>query len=135
MNSQIILRLAANSRHLVWAVVGLVLFLGALWILHREMAGVHFADVLARFRALPRSAVLLALGFTFASYAALTGYDWLALRYIGRRLPYSNVALTSFIATAVGHNLGLRCFRAARCVIACKAPRASQPQRWQPSSA
>ncbi|MGB5639732.1 MAG: bifunctional lysylphosphatidylglycerol flippase/synthetase MprF [Sedimenticolaceae bacterium] len=100
-------KLPAIVHQLVWAGIALALFLGALWILHRELAGVHFADVLARFRAVPWNAMLLALGFTCASYAALTGYDWLALRHIGRRLPYLNVALTSFIATAVGHNLGV----------------------------
>ncbi|MGB5669204.1 MAG: YbhN family protein, partial [Sedimenticolaceae bacterium] len=100
-------KLPAIVHQLVWAGIALALFLGALWILHHELAGVHFADVLARFRAVPWNAMLLALGFTCASYAALTGYDWLALRHIGRRLPYLNVALTSFIATAVGHNLGV----------------------------
>lgn len=94
------------SHQTLWAGVGLFLFLGALWILHREIAQVHFADVLAQFRALPWSALFVAFGFTLASYAALTGYDWLALRHIGRRLPYLRVAVTSFIATAVGHNLG-----------------------------
>ena len=100
-------KLTAFLRHMAWEIVGLVLFFVALWVLHREMAGVHFADVLAGFRALPWSAVFLALGFTCASYAALTGYDWLALRHIGRRLPYRMIALTSFIASVVGHNLGV----------------------------
>lgn len=95
------------ARKIAWAGIALVLFLGALWVLHREMAGVHFADVLARFRALSGRDFGLALVFTLASYVALSGYDWLALRHIGRRLPYLNIALTSFIATAVGHNLGM----------------------------
>ncbi len=99
-------RFPAIVHQLAWAIAGLALFLVALWILHREVAGVHFADVVMQFRAVPWNAVLIALGFTFASYAALSGYDWLALRYIGHRLPYADVALTSFVATAVGHNLG-----------------------------
>lgn len=100
-------RLAMGSRHIALAGVGLVLFLAVLWILHRELAGVHFADVVGRFRAVSWSAILLALGFTAASYTALIGYDWLALRHIGRRLPFPGVVVTSFIATAVGHNLGV----------------------------
>ncbi len=96
-----------GSRHIALAGVALVLFLAVLWILHRELAGVHFADVVGRFRAVSWSAILLALGFTAASYTALIGYDWLALRHIGRRLPFPGVVVTSFIATAVGHNLGV----------------------------
>ena len=79
----------------------------ALWVLHRETAGIRFADVVANLRAVPWHAVGVAVVFTAASYAALTGYDWLALRHIGRKLPLAGVALTSFVATAVGHNLGV----------------------------
>lgn len=100
-------RLLANAKHYLVAGVGLALFLAALWVLHRELAGVHFREIVGHFRQLPWHAVLLALGFTAASYTALSGYDWLALRHLGRRLPWADVALTSFIATAVGHNLGV----------------------------
>jgi phosphatidylglycerol lysyltransferase len=100
-------RLLAIVKHAIWIAIALLLFLGALWVLHRELSGVRFNEVLARFRELPWYAVLLAVGFTAASYAALAGYDWLALRHIGRRLPFVDVALTSFTATAVGHNLGV----------------------------
>ncbi|MCG6965836.1 MAG: bifunctional lysylphosphatidylglycerol flippase/synthetase MprF [Chromatiaceae bacterium] len=100
-------RLAAWSRHLTWTLAALGLFITALWVLHRETAGIRFADVAVNLRSVPWGAVLVALGFTTASYAALTGYDWLALRHIGRPLAYPGVALTSFVATAVGHNLGV----------------------------
>ncbi len=100
-------KLAAIARQSLWAGVALVLFLAALWVLHRELAGIHFHDVAARFRELPWYAAALAFGFTLASYAALAGYDWLALRHIGRRLPPAQIGLTSFIATAAGHNLGV----------------------------
>ncbi len=36
----------------------------------------------------------------------MTGYDWLALRHIGRQLAYWRAATTSFAAYAVGHNVG-----------------------------
>ena len=51
-------KLPAIVHQLVWAGIALALFLGALWILHRELAGVHFADVLARFRAVPWDATV-----------------------------------------------------------------------------
>ena len=51
--------------------------------------------------------VALAVLFAFFSYVLLTGYDTLGVRYAGRRLPYLRTALTSFMAYAVGHNVGI----------------------------
>ena len=107
MNWALSSRVAAWSRHIAWTAAGVGLFGLALWVLHHETAGIRFADVVANLRAVPWHAVGVAVVFTAASYAALTGYDWLALRHIGRKLPLAGVALTSFVATAVGHNLGV----------------------------
>jgi len=85
--------------------VSLLLFTAALWILHRELSGIHLSDVLARLASTTPAALGLSFAFTAVSYLALTGYDALALHYVGRSLPYPRVALTSFVATAVGHNL------------------------------
>lgn len=102
----IVLRLK-KARHILAAGLSLILFAAALWVLRRELAGTHIHDILARLASVGPSSLGLALAFTAASYLALTGYDLLALRYLGRSLPYRRVALTSFIATAVGHNLGV----------------------------
>ena len=94
-------------RHLLAAALSLGLFVLALGMLHRELAHTHLADIRQAFDRVSMSAVLLAGLYSLASYLALTGYDVLALRHLGRPLPYPRVALTSFIATAVGHNLGM----------------------------
>ena len=86
--------------------LSLLLFTAALWMLHRELTGIPLDAVLARFTSVTPLALGLALLFTAASYLILTGYDALALHYVGRPLPYPQVALTSFIATVVGHNFG-----------------------------
>jgi len=96
-----------EARHALVVGVSLLLFVAALWVLHRELTGIHLSDVLARLASVKPAALGLALAFTTASYLALIGYDALALRYAGRPLPYPRVALTSFVATAVGHNLGM----------------------------
>ena len=41
-----------------------------------------------------------------AQYICLTGFDWLALRYVGRPLPYRSAALASFTSLSLGHNIG-----------------------------
>jgi phosphatidylglycerol lysyltransferase len=50
--------------------------------------------------------VLAALAVTAASYALFAIYDLLALRHIGKRLPYSRVALASFTSYAFVHSFG-----------------------------
>lgn len=68
---------------------------------------VHLHDVRSALAALPADRVGLALLFTACSYAALTLYDVLALRAIGRPLPYRTAALASFTSYTLSHNLGL----------------------------
>jgi len=98
---------SSTVRQTAGASVAVGLFFIAIWVLGREVAGIRLADVLHRAAALPREAIVAAVAFVATSYLALAGYDWLALRHIGRRLPMADVARYSFVATAVGHNLGM----------------------------
>ncbi|HMA10528.1 MAG TPA: lysylphosphatidylglycerol synthase domain-containing protein, partial [Steroidobacteraceae bacterium] len=88
-------------------VFSLALFVLALALLHRELADVHLSDIRQALDQVPASGLLLAALGTLGSYLALTGYDVLALRHLGHPLPYPRVALNAFIATTVGHNLGM----------------------------
>jgi phosphatidylglycerol lysyltransferase len=88
-------------------VIAVMLFTAALWVLHRQLAGHNLGDIVAELRAIPASALLGASALTVLSHIALTGYDFLALHYLGRNLPYSKVALASFIGVTFSHGLGL----------------------------
>ncbi|HMA11565.1 MAG TPA: YbhN family protein, partial [Steroidobacteraceae bacterium] len=102
------LRDAFYQRRLVLVpVFSLALFVLALALLHRELADVHLSDIRQALNQVPASGLLLAALGTLGSYLALTGYDVLALRHLGHPLPYPRVALNAFIATTVGHNLGM----------------------------
>jgi phosphatidylglycerol lysyltransferase len=84
-----------------------ILLLGlAAWILHRELASFHYRDLAAEVRAVRPSHVLAALGLTAVNYLVLTLYDVLALRSLGRPLPYRVVGPAAFVAYAFGANLG-----------------------------
>ena len=99
----------STARHLVrWImpVVTIAVFAIALWTLHTSLADSRLHDVLAYIRGLKSRNVAAAGLFTVASYVALTGYDLLALRFVQKRLPYREIALTSFISYAFTHNLG-----------------------------
>jgi uncharacterized membrane protein YbhN (UPF0104 family) len=75
-----------------------------LWRLSQQYA---LDEVLDSIAAIPVSRLLLAVGFAASSYLCLTGFDWLAVRYVGRPLPWRKCALASFIALSIGHNIGV----------------------------
>ena len=87
--------------------LSLILFAVAIWVIHRQLAQFHTRDLLARLREIPLDAFVGAILATSLGYATLTLYDWLALHYLGERLPYRRTALASFTGYAFSHNLGL----------------------------
>lgn len=89
--------------------IGFVLLLAAMgfFALHRLLLEVRFHDVRAAFHALQPWQIGTALGLTATSYFLLTLYDVLALRIIGKSLPWRTAALASFTSYTLSHNLGL----------------------------
>lgn len=92
--------------HSLGPLLGILLFAVALWVLHHELKAYHSHDIVHQARALPIAHLLFALGLTVLSYVALTGYDALAVRYVGHPLAYGKIALASFVGYAFSHNLG-----------------------------
>jgi len=92
--------------HIAAVVVGTVLFAGAVWVLHRELAHVSAREVMHEVSNRTASSVLAAAALTLLSYLAISGYDMLGLRYIGRPLPYRAVGPISLSASAVGQTVG-----------------------------
>jgi len=66
--------------------------------------------VVGHLKAIPAGRVGIALSLTVLSYLALTGYDMLAFRWIGRQLALRRIALASFVAYVFSHNVGLSFF-------------------------
>ena len=91
----------------------LLVFGAVAYVLHREIAHLHVRDIVHHLGSIPRSSVVTALGLTALSYWVLSFYDFLALRYIRKKIAYSRLLFTSFIAYAFGHNLGLAAFTGA----------------------
>lgn len=87
--------------------IGLILFLAALWVLRHALSGYHYRDLAAGARAVPAPRLLSALLLTALNYLVLTGYDALAFRYIRRTLEYGKIAFASFIGYAFSNNIGL----------------------------
>jgi phosphatidylglycerol lysyltransferase len=74
--------------------------------LHGLLHEVRWHDVRVAFHAIGPWQIVGALALTAASYAMLTLYDVLALRIVGRPLPYRTAALASFTSYTLSHNLG-----------------------------
>lgn len=88
--------------------VGAVVVIAALAFaaLHGLLHEVRWRDVRHAFHAIGGWQIAAALAMTAASYLMLTLYDVLALRIIGRPLPYRTAALASFTSYTLSHNLG-----------------------------
>lgn len=87
-------------------VAALLLFAAALIVLHGHAHAFRPAEVRRALMSLSGWQLLAALGLAVSSYSLLTLYDVLALRHIGRALPYLRIALASFIGYALSHMLG-----------------------------
>ena len=87
--------------------IGLALFVAALWVLHQALTEYRYQDVATYLRALPPSQWAAALLATALSYLVTTGYDWLALRYIRRPLPWPKVGFAALLSYAFSNSVGL----------------------------
>jgi phosphatidylglycerol lysyltransferase len=88
------------------AVIGLALFVVALAVLRRELHTVTWHELTRDVLATPPRRFVLALILTALNYAILTGYDFLAFAYVGKRLNWDRIALASFLAYAIANNVG-----------------------------
>ncbi|SJZ93396.1 UPF0104 family protein [Consotaella salsifontis] len=78
----------------------------AVYLLARTLGRYSFNELVASVTIFPAGHLAMAGVFAFASYATLTLFDFLAVRYVGRRIPYPKVALASFVALSLGHSIG-----------------------------
>ncbi len=67
---------------------------------------VRYDDVVQALADTKISSIVLALFFTALSFLALVFYDVNAIDYVGKKLPFPQVALTAFAAYAVGNTAG-----------------------------
>ena len=97
-----------RSRHRRWLrlCVGAAVLLLVGFLLYRGISRYEADEIVASFYQIPTYRFLAAGAFAAASYACLTGFDFLAIRYVGRSVPYWYVAMTSFSSLSLGHNIG-----------------------------
>ena len=93
------------ARH-VPAALGVVLLIGAIYVVQREFRHLRLKDIGAALSAIPTHTLVFAFTWTILSYFILTFYDRLGTIYAGHKVSYGRVAFASFCAYALSHNLG-----------------------------
>ncbi len=89
------------------AFVGAGLLAWMFWKVHQQLGAVRLQDIQRAWHAVPLTSIVWAGLATVVSYVALMGYDALALRQLGHRLTATRACVASFVATAIGNNVGV----------------------------
>jgi uncharacterized membrane protein YbhN (UPF0104 family) len=95
-----------STAHLVASLVASLVFVGSLWVIARELRGFEYGEVWIYLQSLPAANILAASGLTGLTFAVLTGYDALALRYVGMSLSARRIGLSAFVGYAVSQAVG-----------------------------
>lgn len=100
------LSLLEERKHALGLIAVAVVLLLSGFALQRLLSEMRLSDIGRAISSLSVRNFVASLGFTFASFGALIGYDWSALRYVGQKLPPRVIALASFCGYAIGNTVG-----------------------------
>ena len=89
-----------------WPTVGLAAVLFSAWLLYGELRTMSLDSLWDSLRAISGWSWLLAVASTVFAYAALAGYDHIALLHLRRSVDWRFVTLCSFTTYALSHNIG-----------------------------
>lgn len=87
-----------------WA--GLFFFALAAFMIYKQLAKYNLADLHSAIMSIPNQNLIYATIASFCGYIALSSYDFLALRYIDRKLPVWRWIFAGFIGFSVSNNAG-----------------------------
>ncbi|MDR3256370.1 MAG: phosphatidylglycerol lysyltransferase domain-containing protein [Endomicrobium sp.] len=88
--------------------LGFFVFVGALALLHNQLKNLNYVDIINALKAIPSFKIIIALFLALSYYLILGGYDILAFKYIGAKVPLKpkDVLFTCFISNVLGSNTG-----------------------------
>lgn len=78
----------------------------ALWFMYGTLHSINLRDILRHLESQSFSSIGLGLAITAVSYITITGYDVTALKHINKIVPYPRAALSAFLASTFGNNIG-----------------------------
>lgn len=104
--SQVAGRWPARIRNILPALAGFVVLAAAAWAVRDVLREYRYADLQLALSSLSTTRLLACLLLSAAGYFALTGYDFLATRYVHAHISYARTALISFVSYSIGNNVG-----------------------------
>ncbi|WP_074381252.1 lysylphosphatidylglycerol synthase transmembrane domain-containing protein [Bartonella doshiae] len=100
-------------KQFMWPFIGILAMLISIRILYIKLSAISFGDVLERLSNLSAHHWLLAGLCSLLAYAALAGYDRIALQHLGHKISWFFIAICSFTTYALSHNIGASVFSGA----------------------
>lgn len=97
----------------LWPIVGLVTICFSVWLLYKELRHLSLDDVWESLVAIGTHDWIMSGLCTLVAYAALAGYDRIALQHLKRKVGWLFITLTSFTTYALSHNVGASVFSGA----------------------
>jgi len=87
--------------------LGLLIFGLALYFIRRELSAYSLESIIQSVRSIPTQNIMLAGLATLLSFAGISCYDYLALKYTDKKIPLRQTVFASFCAYAISNTLGL----------------------------
>ena len=102
--SRVVSRLGESAK--VTAILAIMLF--AFWMAKEKLAsgGVTYEKVVESIGSLPWYHYAIAFALTILNYIVLTGYDWIAVRHLRKKLAISKIMAGAVVGYACGNVLG-----------------------------
>ncbi|WP_297322927.1 YbhN family protein [uncultured Bartonella sp.] len=97
----------------IWPLIGIIAMVVSIYILYNKLSAISFNDITGRLESLSLHHWVLACFFSLLAYAALAGYDRIALQHLGKKIPLHYIAICSFVTYALSHNIGASVFSGA----------------------
>ncbi|MFN7627858.1 MAG: hypothetical protein ACK5PZ_13585, partial [Pirellula sp.] len=84
--------------------ISLLILIAALVFIWHEIEHIQYGQVRSALHRIPVLSILMAVALTALNYLVLVGYDYLAVRSIGRPVPLRFVAIASFVGFSTSYN-------------------------------
>lgn len=102
-----------NMKKYLWPIIGVATICFSVWLLYKELRHLSLDDVWDSLAAIGTHDWIMSGLCTLVAYAALAGYDRIALQHLKRKVGWLFITLTSFTTYALSHNVGASVFSGA----------------------